>query len=327
MIVVPKEKPVMNSLNSYYVKIDKLLEHYQGELSSGAIHFQSLKDEGIIFFDKDETLSGFYKSESEEIGGRDAVPILMKKVPENNFSIDIYEIDPLEIYFWASMPDAEIIYKDLSTDFTDFRGLIDQMQSNKLTGFIDAVLAKGEESGFIFFNEGEIVGGSYSIDKSESDDSGNDLELLIKRIDKSGGTCNVSKVPSVDKAQEVEETEILDQSSMAEVLEMLEFFLSIFERILKAQKIKADHYTLLKKKFLEKADKFDFLDPFVAEFEYNDNKIKFKGNASRESLVKGVVECVKELAEEAGALSLMKKEIGPWSKKYAAELENFDISF
>ena len=39
MIIIPKEKPVVEKLNSYYLKLDRLLEHYRGELDSGCIYF------------------------------------------------------------------------------------------------------------------------------------------------------------------------------------------------------------------------------------------------------------------------------------------------
>ena len=52
MLVIPKEKPVVENLNSFYLDIRKLFEHYQGELGSGAVHFKSPSAEAVVFFDK-----------------------------------------------------------------------------------------------------------------------------------------------------------------------------------------------------------------------------------------------------------------------------------
>jgi len=52
MLIIPKEKPDIGNLNSYYLDIRKLIEHCQGELGSGAICFKGPGEEGAIFFDK-----------------------------------------------------------------------------------------------------------------------------------------------------------------------------------------------------------------------------------------------------------------------------------
>jgi len=104
--------------------------------------------------------------------------------------------------------------------------------------------------------------------------------------------------------------------------------LGIFETFIKSnKKVKPGFDTLLKKKFVEKADKFVFLDPFTAEFEYADQKITFTGEASGEELVKGLTECVKELAEGLGILTRLNDELGPWAKKYEKELEKYHVDF
>ena len=57
MIVIPKENPIIGNLNSYYVQIERLIEHFQGEVGCGCLYFKSLSSEGILFFDKDEILN------------------------------------------------------------------------------------------------------------------------------------------------------------------------------------------------------------------------------------------------------------------------------
>ena len=57
MIIIPKEKPVIENLNSYYLDIKKLLEHCQGTTGSGGIHFVSPSSECVIFFDQDRIMN------------------------------------------------------------------------------------------------------------------------------------------------------------------------------------------------------------------------------------------------------------------------------
>ena len=57
MVIIPKEKPIIENLNIYYLDVRKLLEHYQGEVGSGGIYFEGHTAEGVIFFDKDSSRS------------------------------------------------------------------------------------------------------------------------------------------------------------------------------------------------------------------------------------------------------------------------------
>ena len=94
MIIIPREKPIIENLNSYYLDIRKFFEHYQGEFGSGGIYFNARSAEGIIFFDKDELLSGFFKDKNGEIKGKAAIDRIMEAVDEHNFSLNVYPIDP-----------------------------------------------------------------------------------------------------------------------------------------------------------------------------------------------------------------------------------------
>ena len=146
MLVVPKEKPLLSNLNTFYLKLDKLIEHYQGEIGAGGIFFNSVGALGAIFFDPDEIVGGYFKEKDSELVGADAVERLVQTDFNYNFTIDIYRIPQEQVYFWTSIPAAEKIYKDLSTDFTDLDGLIRKMNAEKLTGYIDVNLAEDRES-------------------------------------------------------------------------------------------------------------------------------------------------------------------------------------
>ena len=61
MVVIPRQQPVLENLNIYYLNVRKLLEHFQGEIGSGGVFFKSHTAEGVIFFDQNELLSGFLK--------------------------------------------------------------------------------------------------------------------------------------------------------------------------------------------------------------------------------------------------------------------------
>ena len=72
MVIVPKEKPVIDNLNSYYVDIGKLFEHFQGELGTGGVYFRSKEREAMIYFDATEWLNGVYDRQGSVLVGHPA---------------------------------------------------------------------------------------------------------------------------------------------------------------------------------------------------------------------------------------------------------------
>ena len=109
---------------------------------------------------------------------------------------------------------------------------------------------------------------------------------------------------------------------------MLEEYMSIFESLYASLKSKdADFNSLLRKKFVDNAERFSFLDPFADEFEYTGRKISFTGEASDEEFAQGVIISVKELTEELALVNDFKVYLESWFKKYARKLDQLSIRF
>ena len=327
MVVFPRQQPVLENLNIYYLNVRKLLEHFQGEIGSGGVFFKSHTAEGVIFFDQNELLSGFLKDKDIEISGNEAIERLLEAGGDYNFSVNIYEIGPEEVYYWASIPTAEQIYKDLSTEFTDLEGLIKKMSSEKLTGYIDVSIGNGSEKGLIFLINGKIMGGSYSWGNGSPSPSKKNQDLLIQKTKDLGGSFNVCRIP-LTKSETKRESGLEGSKYPEKAIEILEELLGIFEELVRLKgKKRIDFEKLLKQKLVEHADRYAFLDPFAGEFEYRQQKITFSGQANDQNLVVAVFAVVKEMAQELGLMSPLIENLDPWSVKYSEELAIYEITF
>ena len=327
MVVIPKQQPVLENLNIYYLNVRKLLEHFQGEIGSGGVYFKSHTAEGVIFFDQNELLGGFLKDKDFEISGSEAIERLLGAGGDYNFSVNIYEIGPEEVYYWASIPTAEQIYKDLSTEFTDLEGLIKKMGSEKLTGYIDVSIGDGQEMGLVFLINGKIMGGSYSWSNGSPSPSKKNQDLLIHKTKELGGSFNVCRIPLTNSETD-REPDLAKPGNQATAIEFLEELLGIFEKVVRLKRKKrTDFQKLLRQKLVEHADQYAFLDPFAGEFEYVENKITFSGQTRDQNLVDGVFTVVKEMAQELGLLSALIENLDSWSDKYSEELATYGIRF
>jgi hypothetical protein len=326
MVIFPKEKPTIDNLNSAYLDIRKLFEHYQGELGSGCVHFQSSYAEGVVFFDKDELLTAVFRDGRSEIMGETSIESIIEAAGKHNFEVNVYQIKEDKIYFWANMPGSEVLHKDLSTEFTDLDGLINKMGAEKLTGFIEVSIDQGEDGGFIFFQDGKITGGSYSWTESGNLSSKRSEEILIEKTKTLGGLCTVRKISQSAQPAPSTKNEVEVKTS-SEVLTLLEELLGTFEKVVTShKKVKSDFDTLLKKKFLEKVDKYPFLDPFAAELAYSNQKLSYVGSAGDKELARGLMESIMELAGQLGIMRQLKEMLGPWSERYGREMAGLGIS-
>jgi hypothetical protein len=330
MLVIPKENPTLGNMNSYYVQIPRLIEHFQGEVGCGALHFKSSSSEGILFFDKDEILNGVVFGRNGESNGRDVIEQLIQSTESTNYILSVYQIKTEDIYFWSTMPNAKRIYQDLSTEFTDLEGLVKKMGTEELTGFIEVGIGQSKDGGLILFNNGQVCGGSYSWGAGDSLRDAQDLEKLIKMTKERGGLFHVSRMQPAESVPEVIEEELPVEELLSKpslrILTAIEELMVIFERTARqVRNLDSDFATLLNRKFVEKADQYPFLDPFAAEFKYADKKITFVGDTTDEELINGILESLIEIADEINARAKFKSDLTTWSKKYRPEVESFKI--
>jgi hypothetical protein len=372
MIILPREEPVVVNLNSYFLKIDKLVEHYQGETGTGGIYFKAPSSEAVIFFDEANLINCYYNDKKDQLVGKDAFNKIIDSSPINNFSVSIFHIIPQRLYYWANQGHAEILYNDLNSELTDIEGLLQKLEGEKHSGFVDVKLNQNAGGGTLFIFNGEILGGVDGKGEGNLDRSVEYRKQLVANVKRVGGVFNVKKIqlnikpisvpakkadsaalptpkvlpaaqtsPSserrpeikpVAKAEQKPEVKppavhtVVSRKDIKKVLEMLEALLSLLERVIRSnRKLKVDFETLLHKKFAEKADKYEFLDPFFDEFRYSNGRIEYTGNAPADDLVAAITECVREIVLSLGVIAIFKKYLESWKKGFANEIIDFDI--
>ncbi len=322
MVIVPRGNPVFENLNSYYLDLRRLLEHCQGEMGSGAIYLKSPTAEGVLLFEAHEVLGGTYENRGEKLAGKAAIDRLLTPSPTENYQVSIYEMAPEEAYYWSSIPNAKRIYEDLSTEFTDLEGLIKKMSSEKLSGYIEISLNSDLDGGFLFFRNGQVVGGYYFWEKNFSA-SRESQDLLLRKAKRSGGIFHVSRISVESNAVK----EVSKKPSAPEVIGALEELLALLESLCtSSQTIKADFNTLLKKRFLDLADEYAFLDPFAGEFQYSGRKIRLASAVSDDDLAKGLLTAVAGLVRDQGLKVPFNSRLEGWLQKHRKKLLSLGIS-
>lgn len=325
MIIIPHVKPVINNLNSYYLDMEKLVEHYQAELRSGGIHLKSPGVEGIVFFDEDTITNVFFQEKNNRLDGISARDALIRNLKANNFMVSVYQIEPDKFHYWANLSYAEDLHCDLKSDTKALDDLIKRMNTENLTGYIEAAITGTPDHGLIFFINGNIIGITCPWERDEPSDTKQNLQRLILKSKNSGASFNVKRI-DLSRFQGRADSGANVEHPPGEIVALLQVLLSTLESLIAAEKrIKTDFDTLLKKKFFEKADTYEFLDPFAAEVQYANGRFEFSGDTPLPQIVKGVSESVLELADDMGLQALLMQKLDPLKKQYQTEISRFGI--
>jgi hypothetical protein len=327
MIFIPREKVILENLNSYYLDIRRLLEHHQGEIGAGAAHFVSPALEGAIFFDKDDLLSGIMEDRAGRQTGPDVIDHLIGAAEDHNFRITVFQIETEKIYFWANLPYAETVYRNLSTEFTDLERLIKKMRMERLTGHIDIDISGGDEIGCIFFYTGSIVGSFFSTEGVGSSDSRQSLATLVGKSKRDGAVFTVRRITTSKPAPPApaasgQPMQRPERSATALLEELLS---SCDGALADARKRNARFETLLRRKFIDNVERFPFLDPFAADFQYAGGRLTYTGDSPHRELLRGVVTSLRELFAEQEMQTQFNTVFSDWLERHETELASFGL--
>jgi len=338
MIIFPRLNQIINDLNSYYVDLPKLLEHYQGLVNSGCIYFKSISSEAIIYFDDENIINGVLIEKNKIIKEQLAINNLIEGFNNKNYSISIYEISQDFVTFWANIYDSIIIKKNVLNNFNDLEILFKNYCIEKLTGSLE--IKNQANSLFIFFF---LNGNMFLSSSSEDNWKLLDYKIILDKLKEScsldiNNTKLIINIKSTSLQQKIllanfvnvnNNITSVNKSTSVEpplkFIELLQNLMILFEKYFDNNKKNREFFDkLLKKKFIEKVDKFVFLDPFSAEFEYIDGKITFTGSENHQNLANSVIECLNEISNENNMKLWLKKHIAPLEEKYSNEFKKLE---
>lgn len=326
MIIYPKQRPVIKKLNSYFLNIPKFIEHYQGEIGTGCVALTCAGMEAAIFFNKDDLINVVMDRKTEDGARLISMDEMIGIFGKRNFSVNLYEIEEALVDYWANLPKATVIYSNLSTDFTNLEKLIAKMQAERLTGYIDVTLSGDNGRAVIFFCGGKCLGASHSWESWRLKTDGTLWHSLMSKAADLGAVFHVLRMPLGKETKPRELSAGQNGNGARNAMAMLEALLNVLEDEVRADKrVKADFTLLLKKKFVEKADSFPFLDPFAAEFDYCDHRLVCHAAIKDRDALTGVTEVVREISAELGIQPRLQKALDPWREKYAAAIKRFSV--
>ena len=186
-MLLPKEKPYFKGLNSYYLFLERFIEHLQGDIGSGCIYGKASAEELLIFFDDNEIIRAVVKEKNGKTEFYLDLKEVIKAFTRNSFVVDVYYLGPSAIFFWGHMPPFQRAKSALKSSEIPLPDLIFRLRQKQFSGFIDVELINSSDSGLLFFHEGDRIGGSYSWSEGGMSKKDEDYNSLLNRVQSKEG--------------------------------------------------------------------------------------------------------------------------------------------
>ena len=303
-MLIPREKPYLEGLNSYYLHLEKFITHMQGEIGSGGLHCKSNHLEMLIYFNENEIISCLVRKQENTASHYASLEIARNLFYDGAHAVKVYLLNANAIYFWAQMPLFQRAKAALKSSEIPLPDLIFRLGQKQFSGFIDVQLNGKSESGLLFFHEGKRIGGSYTWGNGGLSQSNDDYTDLLGRLQSGEGAFtfgsffkeNQVAKGAMDTAlgKNLERSTDSGHSVPADLRLPLEAFLARFVRLMGA-KTRIDPILALREHFQVRSMHFPFLDPGRGFFDYSEGAVHFSSNAPVDKVTRAVITCAWEL--------------------------------
>ena len=278
------------NLSTAYTDLSALLSTLKLEGFSGSIEMEFPETQGILFIDSGEIINAEATTgeESKRRVGQEAVRILLGLSNQKDGVLSIYRLLPEQVVLVANNLRHEILFKGFSTSFIRLDRLLHKLQEGRHNGFIEVMTKEHQPMGVLFLEGGEPVE-MFTIPKSDPSVFGRiSIPIFVENTSKQGAVFDVYRRES--KVPKEEEITPEGGEGLKELIPVFQEILSRVEKVVDGVSQKGTFIRAFKRVLIDKAETFDFLDPFGGEFEYREGTIRFSGEAREKDFAKGMVE-------------------------------------
>lgn len=321
-MLIPREKSYLGGLNSYYLQLERFIEHLQGDIGSGCLHCQAAEQELLVYFDEQEIFRSVIQNSGESAQVSNNLLPILAQLAKKSFLVTVYYIDYNAIFFWGQLPSFKRDERMLQSIDISLVNLLSQLCQKKFSGFVEVTLLGREESAILFYYEGERKLASYSWGKGGGSLSETDFEKLLELTESSVARFSLGQFRrSSSSANYIDD----DDGFLSSLEQALKEFLIIFFRIVE-KKSREDGLVLLKQVFLDHIDEYEVLDPFRGLYQIaSDGTILFSGNVPKIKIVTGIVDCAWLVVEEKGLQKKFRKVLHKWDYRIALEERGIEV--
>lgn len=323
---VPKGKPVHENLGTSYVKVGALLAELQVKQFTGSVNISFRGYDAHVFIDAGSIIGAIENTETAVRTGSDAIDGLLVRSEHRDGQVSIYEHSASTVEALAGIVDGQPVYEGLSSDFTDLDKLIRKLaQDRNAIWYVEVVATEDLGVGVLYIHGGQ-PDGVYSPFDGPTLSGQAALKAMLEVSDAFGAVFNVYSIPvdipvapvaepiteqpklsivrsaepdtpAVQSAAAASNADavvpaIRNEEAISPLVLLMSDVVSVIEEAVGSRDGANGFAIELRAGQLEVADRYPFLDPFAAEFEYHAGEIAFVGSVDPEEFAAGLAEAL-----------------------------------
>ena len=323
---VPKGKPVHENLGTSYIKVGALLAELQVKQFTGSVNIAFRGYDAHVFIDAGSIIGAIENTETAVRTGSDAIDGLLVRSEHRDGLVSIYEHSASTVEALAGIVDGQPVYEGLSSDFTDLDKLIRKLaQDRNAIWYVEVVATEDLGVGVLYIHGGQ-PDGVYSPFDGPTLSGQAALKAMLEVSDAFGAVFNVYSIPvdipvapvaepvteqpklSIVRSAEPESQAvhsaatasnsdavvpaIRNEEAISPLVLLMSDVVSVIEEAVGSRDGANGFAIELRAGQLEVADRYPFLDPFAAEFEYHAGEIAFVGSVDPEEFAAGLAEAL-----------------------------------
>jgi hypothetical protein len=330
-MIFPKQDAVYQNLNTSFTNFGELLVDLKENSFTGIVQVSFWEYDGLLFLDGGNIVNAMEDINETIISGQDAVKRVTGKAKEKDGTISVFALKGELITMLASVVKSEVIYENLSTEFTSLEALVTKLQGESHTGYIEVSFQGNQQVGYIFFLDGKVIEALLSARGDEISGT-NILPRIVEVASSAGATFSVYRA-AVEEA--LSESEMIKVSfDLPQLLEVWSAVISAVESTVDTLLKKDEFLNTFKDTLITKANDYPFLDPFAAQFIYQNGKVEFSGEVKKnfsQGVGESLWETVESLAERTALegkdlFSPLRIALETVKVDYRDQLDRFNFS-
>lgn len=292
-MIFPKREAVYQNLNTSFTNFGELLVDLKENSFTGVVQVSFWEYEGVLLLDNGNIVNAVQEINGEVLSGQDAVKSVTEKAKEKDGSISVFHQKGEMVTMLASVARSEVVYENLSAEFTSLEALISKLQNEDHTGYIEVTFPVNDRKGYIFLLTGQVI---EALSTSPGEDAPREtvLRQILNLTTTSGAIFNVYKAAVEDA---LSESEVITVSyNLPQLLEVWGAVIRAIEETVDRDLGQNEFLNTFKDTLIARADDFPYLDPFAAKFQYKEGVVTFTGEV-RKNFSQSIGICLNETVD------------------------------
>ncbi|MBF0378239.1 MAG: hypothetical protein HQK72_12265 [Desulfamplus sp.] len=309
--MIPKFDVYHSDLHSSYISFERYRLFLQAQRFSGYIQLED-GQKNYLFFLKEGKDVAYLKVVDHKLKLFDLSEI--ESILKNSFSVSSYRSPHQIVDFFARCHATQLILDNLLFDSVEFDKFFNQIESKRITGFLQASKS-GEPERYIYFYSGKIFGYMNIKGKDglfEKNLDKNQIQAALKNSTVKVYSIAVASVTDITKRRSTSDSgnkldniktthnqNITNKSNNDEDrLSVIECYEKIFQ-LLETNTESVEFTSIWRMCALELSNKYIFLNPFAGEFNYDNSKIDLWEKIDLKIATNALDELINAIAKKA----------------------------